>query len=118
MSEIAPAVGLFVLGLALAVVYFGGLWWTVRRLDAARRPGLLLSVSTILRLALVIGVLAMLVTDHWRDFFICLAGFLIGRALLHWRLAHLHQPAAKPTGSETDPQSEDAESETASHEGA
>jgi len=79
MSDAWTAVAVFLLGLALAAVYYSGFRWTVRHLESVRRPAMLLAVSTVVRLAIVIGVLTMLVADGWRDFFIALAGFLIGR---------------------------------------
>lgn len=82
MSDGWTAAAVFVLGLGLALVYYGGFRWTVRRLESVRRPAMLLAVSTAVRLAIVIGVLAMLVADEWRHFFIALVGFLAGRFAL------------------------------------
>ena len=114
MNEFGPPLALFVLGLFLAVVYFGGLWWTLRRLATTRRPGMLLTASTILRLAVVIAVLALLVTDDWRDFFIALAGFLTGRVLLgRW---FLHSPPAANAAHHTGASGGPADSEPATGE--
>ena len=38
-------------GRCSALVVFGGLWWTVRRMVDARRPALLMAVSLVARLA-------------------------------------------------------------------
>lgn len=84
MDDLGKLIGLLLLGLFLALAYFGGMWWTVRMLPRFRRPGLVLAVSTAVRLTIVIGVLALLITDHWGDFFICLLGFVGGRLLLSW----------------------------------
>lgn len=87
MDDLGKLIGLLLLGLFLALAYFGGMWWTVRMLPRFRRPGLVLAVSTAVRLTIVIGVLALLITDHWGDFFICLLGFVGGRFLLSWYAA-------------------------------
>ena len=87
MDDLGKTIGLLLLGLFLALAYFGGMWWTVRMLPRFRRPGMVLAVSTAVRLTIVIGVLALLITDHWGDFFICLLGFVGGRVLLSWYAA-------------------------------
>lgn len=77
--SVAAGVLLFLLGVVLSLFYFGGLWWTVRRIPSASHPGWLYGVSTILRLGVVFTVLVLLITDDWRGFFLALAGFLIAR---------------------------------------
>lgn len=44
-------------GAAAGLVFFGGLWYTVRRLAAAARPRLFLLQSFLLRTAVVLGLL-------------------------------------------------------------
>ena len=50
------AVGAIV-GLVSGLVFFGGLRWTVSRLDTARRPAFLVISSLLLRVAVVAGAL-------------------------------------------------------------
>lgn len=49
------AVVLFLAGLSLGSVYFGGLWITLRRLPRWRRPFLGMGLSVVLRLGLLLG---------------------------------------------------------------
>ena len=55
------AIGLLT-GLCSGAVFFGGLRWTVSRLEAAPRPALLMISSLLARTAFVTGVIV-LVTD-------------------------------------------------------
>ena len=47
-------------GAAVGLVFFGGLWWTSRRLTETGRPALLVSLSLLGRLLLVAVVLVLL----------------------------------------------------------
>jgi F1F0 ATPase subunit 2 len=69
-------------GVGLAVLYFGGLWLTVRRLPRVRRPALLLSGSFMARIVVFLAGL-FLVTDGRPELLaVCLGGFLCCRVLL------------------------------------
>jgi F1F0 ATPase subunit 2 len=62
----ADTLGLLVagaLGVALGVVFFAGLWWTVRAVPASRHPGLLVFASFLVRSATVVFGLALLAGD-------------------------------------------------------
>lgn len=56
---LALAVGL-VAGAVLGLVFFGGLWWTTQRLATSPRPGLLLSVSLLVRVVVLAAGLLLL----------------------------------------------------------
>ena len=97
-----PALSLtlaFLAGLALGLVYFGGLWLTVQRLPTARRPGLLAALSLILRLGFVLGGFYLVMGGRWERLLACLAGFLLMRALLVRRLGpQVKSPTPKGQG--------------------
>jgi F1F0 ATPase subunit 2 len=82
--------GLAVLiGMALGVFYFGGLWWTVKRLAGARHPVILQLGSLLLRLAFVLlAFYLLLVTLDWERVIVALAGFVVVRLIL----IHRHRP--------------------------
>jgi F1F0 ATPase subunit 2 len=72
-----------VLGGALGVAYFGGLWLTVRRLADRRRPRLLLVGSWGARLVLVAaGFAALAAWGTWTHLVAALAGFVAARTLM------------------------------------
>lgn len=87
MTEVvAKLVWPFGAGLVIGAFYFGVLWLTVSRLPTARRPGLVLFLSTASRLAVtIIGFY--LVSDGRGDRLLaCLAGFIIVRVLMVSRI--------------------------------
>jgi F1F0 ATPase subunit 2 len=72
-----------IFGSLLAILYFGGLWWTVRRLPIARHPSALYFGSLLLRLAIVLaGLFIVLVYCDWPPLAGCLIGFLGARLLV------------------------------------
>jgi F1F0 ATPase subunit 2 len=73
-------------GLALGAMYFGGLWWTVRRLPAARRPALFTLGSYLGRNALAAAGLWLVMAGDWRRLAAALAGMLLVRLVLVRRL--------------------------------
>lgn len=80
-------------GTLLGAFYFGTLWLVVRRLDRLAWPAVWLGVTGILRLAVVLGLFALLVGMRWERLVVALAGFLAARVVLtRW----LGRPAEAP----------------------
>lgn len=73
---------LLLAGFALGILFFGGLWITVRALPKARHPALLVLASFWVRTAVVIAGLLLAMDGLWQRALACLAGFLIARVLL------------------------------------
>lgn len=75
-------------GMGLGLFFYGGLWFTVRRLATSRRPALLLLGSFAMRLALTLpGFYLLLVgmAGQWPPIAAALAGFFLARLLLTCR---------------------------------
>lgn len=92
IADDLPALMLTVLaGAALGLLFFAGLWWTVRRLPEARHPALLVLSSLLLRTALtVFGFYWLMAGDPLR-LTAALLGFFAVRAVLVRRLpARMH----------------------------
>lgn len=80
-------------GTLLGAFYFGTLWLVVRRLDRLAWPAVWLGATGILRLAVVLGLFALLVGPRWERLVVALAGFLAARVVLtRW----LGRPAEAP----------------------
>ncbi len=80
-------------GFGLGLFFYGGLWFTVRALAAARHPALLIVASFWARTAAVIAGFLFVMDREWQRAAVCLAGFVVARAVCtHW-LPHL--PAGK-----------------------
>lgn len=80
-----------VLGCILGLLYFGGLWLTVRQLNRAPRPLFLFWVSYLLRLGTVLGVFHLILQWAGQDQLLSLLlvsflGFLLSRTLLISRI--------------------------------
>jgi len=72
----------FFAGLALGIVFFGGLWLTVRKAMSSKRPALWFITSLLVRSALVIGGLYFATGQQWQRILISLAGFILSRVLV------------------------------------
>ena len=69
-------------GLVLGAVFFGGLWWTVRKGVSSPRPGLWFVGSLLLRTAIVLAGLHVVGGGQWQRLLGCLLGFVIARFLV------------------------------------
>jgi F1F0 ATPase subunit 2 len=89
-------------GLLLGAVYFGGLWWTVRRGLSARRPALLFGVSLLLRMTIAMAGIYWVGREigpasgraTWQALLLCLLGLVLARPLVLWLT---RQPARSTT---------------------
>ncbi|HEY6972648.1 MAG TPA: ATP synthase subunit I [Candidatus Angelobacter sp.] len=66
-------------GVGLSVIFYGGLWLTVRSLAKTRHPVLLTLASFAARTLVVIAAFLILTKGGWQSPLIALAGFLMGR---------------------------------------
>lgn len=82
-------------GLALGLVFFGGLWWTVRRGMASPRPAVWFIGSLIVRVVWTLGGIYLVAGDQWPRLLAVLLGFWLARALV-LRLTRPQVPAPGP----------------------
>jgi len=75
-------------GVLLAAVFFGGLWWTVRKALASRQSALWFAASLLARTAVVLAGLVYVAGSGWKSLAFCLLGFASMR-LVVIRLADL-----------------------------
>jgi len=88
-------VAMLVVGFAVGIVYFQGLWLTLSRYSGKKHFSSRLLVSFVLRLALAIAVFYYCMQDDWQRLILQLIGFLIARQVMIRRLRE-PAPAAKP----------------------
>jgi F1F0 ATPase subunit 2 len=91
-----------VAGALLGGVFFGGLWWTIRRGLASPRPALWFGFSLPVRLILVVAGFRLVGGDDVARLLACLAGFVVGRLVV----GRLTRPA--PGDGDLAPRTEDA----------
>ena len=90
-------------GIGLGVLYFGGLWLTVRRLPAARHPALMSLASFLARTAVTVVGIFLVMGDRWERAAACLAGLLVARMILVRRLRPAcPEPAPPPDEVDND----------------
>lgn len=74
------------IGLMLGVLFYGGLWVTVRHLAASSHPALLTLASFWTRMLLVLAAFLPVARGDWRHGAMFLAGFFAGRMLVSRRV--------------------------------
>lgn len=79
MADFMRLLMIFSIGIALGVVFFGGLWWTVLNGIHSKRPGLLFSISLILRTGITLTGLIMISKGSFERLAACLMGFFLAR---------------------------------------
>lgn len=71
----------FVGGAAIGAFFYGGLWWTVRRVSGARRPAVLLLVSFAVRLGVALAAVYLVASGGLGRLAACMAGLLVARVV-------------------------------------
>lgn len=76
---LAPALAA---GLLIGVVFFGGLWWTVKKGLSSSKPALWFAISLLIRLGIVVGGFYLVAGGSWQRLLACVAGFTAARFLI------------------------------------
>lgn len=101
MNEMQMTIAAGAVGVVLGAVFFGGLWWTVRKGASSDRLILLFAGSMLLRMGIVLTGFYLISGGHWQRLLACLIGFLIARFLVirlsNAPIEHL-SPHAKEVG--------------------
>jgi F1F0 ATPase subunit 2 len=79
-------------GAGAGVFYFGGLWWTVRRLAESEHPGLLTLGSFLIRIGGTVALLYMISEGRWPRVLAALFGLLLVRRYMVRRLGPCSAP--------------------------
>jgi len=93
MNEILHVLPALIVGMLLGAMFFGGLWWTVRKGVTSTRPSLWFFGSLLLRTSMTLVGFYVVSEGHWERLLVCLLGFTIAR-LIATRLTRI---AERPT---------------------
>ena len=93
MNEILYVLPSLIAGMLLGAMFFGGLWWTVRKGVSSTRPALWFFGSLLLRTSMTLVGFYVVSDGHWERLLVCLLGFTIAR-LIATRLTRI---AERPT---------------------
>ena len=84
MNEFVTLALTLVAGLLLGAIFFGGLWWTVRKGVSSKQPALWFFGSLLLRMSTVVAGFYFVGRGHWERLLLCLLGFIIARFIVTW----------------------------------
>jgi F1F0 ATPase subunit 2 len=80
-------------GVSLGALFFGGLWWTVRKSFSSQQPALWFLGSSLLRTALVLAGFYFIALGHWQRLLAALLGFALTRLVgVHLAQEASHAP--------------------------
>jgi F1F0 ATPase subunit 2 len=82
MNEQLLTAGALFAGVLIGLLFFGGLWWTVRKSISSRNPGLLFAASFLLRTLSALPIFYFIGSGSWQRLLACLLGFILGRILV------------------------------------
>ncbi len=82
MTNVLALIGPLLTGAVIGLIFFGGLWWTLKRALLSRQPVWGLTLSLILRTGLALLGFYWLVPPHWPQLLSSLLGFTLVRLLI------------------------------------
>ena len=71
-------------GLLLGAVFFGGLWWTIRKGLSSKHPAAWFLGSLLLRMSVTLAGFYWVGRGHWERLIMCLVGFVMARLTVTW----------------------------------
>ena len=77
--SLAPALAT---GVLLGAIFFGGLWWTVRKGFSSKQPALWFFGSLLLRMSIALAGFYFVSGGRWERLLVCLFGFLMARLVV------------------------------------
>jgi F1F0 ATPase subunit 2 len=93
MNELLSLAPALAMGVLFGAIFFGGLWWTVRRSFSSKQPALWFFGSLLLRMSTVLAGFYFAAHGHWERMLACLLGFVAARIFV----TRLTRAAEKPT---------------------
>ncbi|MBK5270802.1 MAG: ATP synthase subunit I [Bacteroidia bacterium] len=89
MNEVLYRILVFIAGLVLGTLFFGGLWFTVKKSVISKRPALWIFSSFFLRIGLTLIGFYFIAAGSWQRLLICLLGFIAARfVVVHFTRSH------------------------------
>lgn len=82
MPDWMTMAAVLLVGVMLGLVFFAGLWWTVRRGMVSAQPALWFITSLVVRGAVTLGGIYLVSAGQWQRLLMCLLGFWLARALV------------------------------------
>jgi F1F0 ATPase subunit 2 len=95
MNNVAILILAGLAGGGLGAVFFGGLWWTIRRGLTSARHALWFLAGGVLRMGIALAGFYFVGAGQWQRLLACLVGFIVARFLVK-RLTQIPEPRHAP----------------------
>lgn len=69
-------------GILIGIVFYGGLWLTVKKAATMKAAGILFSLSFLLRTGIALMAFYYISDGNWKKLLECLAGFVIAKFIV------------------------------------
>jgi F1F0 ATPase subunit 2 len=96
MNEPLMLVLALVVGILLGAMFFGGLWWTVRKGVSSKQPALWFLGSVLLRTSILLAGFYLVSRGHWERLLLCLFGFITARVVVTWLTRSSGEKQSRP----------------------
>lgn len=83
-------------GMLLGTIFFGGLWWTVRKGVSSERPAFWFFGSLLLRMSTTLAGFYLVSGGHWQRLLLCLVGFVMARLVVTWLTRSSEDSQSRP----------------------
>ena len=93
MNETPTMILASLAGAGLGSMFFGGLWWTLRKAMASPRPALWFACSLLLRMGITLLGFYFVSAGQWQRIVACVLGFAGSRAAITWFARPRPRPA-------------------------
>jgi F1F0 ATPase subunit 2 len=84
MNELVSLIPALLTGMILGAIFFGGLWWTVKKGLVAANPALWFLGSLLLRTTITVSGFYWIAGGSWQKLLACLLGFIITRFITNY----------------------------------
>jgi F1F0 ATPase subunit 2 len=84
MNEFLSLLLALAAGVLLGAIFFGGLWWTVRKGVSSQWSALWFFSSLLLRMSIALEGFYLVGREHWERWLMCLLGFVLARLGARW----------------------------------
>lgn len=85
MNDLISMLLVLVGGFALGILFFGGLWLTVKKAVSSQRPALWFVSSLLIRVSIALIGFYYLSQGNWKNLLISLSGFILARSFVLYR---------------------------------
>ncbi len=84
MNEALTLIPALAAGGLLGAIFFGGLWWTIRKGMSSPQPALWFLGSLLLRMTIALAGFYFVAGGEWQRLLLCLLGFVLARLVVTW----------------------------------